>query len=324
MVLHNANGILRWNRQKRHNPGSMKQMAAFAVRTLIVAFGLMLFPLPLTAQSQYSKSGATAIMQTKDWHRLLAYCQGWTKTEPNNADAWFCVGRAYGSKQYNIGLGQPAEAASAYQRSVKLNPQSPEAWHALGLMAQELGQWKESVAALEHAVQITPQRTNSWDFLCASYMHTHQFQQAANAGENIERYARTATEWFQAGTCFYAVAPYYEPIPMYQKSKKAFQRVLQIEPQNGAAWTNLGTCEQALGNTDAAFANYQKGARLGNRQGAMNDANLRADIQACMIQRNNLISQNVFMKASTMGMIITSYNNRCARYTGEIKILYAP
>jgi len=302
----------------------MKQVVSFAARTLMMACGLMLFPLPLAAQSEYSKAGAMAIMQTKDWNRLLAYCQAWTKAEPNNADAWFCVGRTYGSKYHNIGLGQPAEAASAYQRAVKLNPQSPETWHALGLTYQELGQWKESVAALEHAVQLVPQRTNSWDFLCVSYMHTHQFQQAAEAGDNIERYARTATDWFQAGTCYYGVAPYYQPTPMYQKSKEAFQRVLQMDPKNGAAWTNLGTCEQALGNTDAAFADYQKGARLGNQQGATNDANLRADIQACMIQRKSLMSQHVFVNASTMGMAITSYNNRCARHTGEIKVFVVP
>src|SRR5262249_35167855 len=78
-----------------------------------------------------------------------------------------------------------------------------------------------------------------------------------------------SSDWFQAGTCYHAVAPYYQPGPMYQKSKEAFHRAAQMEPQNGAIWTNLGTSEQALGNTDAAFADYQKGARLGNNQGAV-------------------------------------------------------
>ena len=56
-------------------------------------------------------------------------------------------------------------------------------------------------------------------------MHTHQFQQAAEAGDNIEKYAQRPSDWFEAGTCYYAVAPYYQPTPMYQKSKAAFQKL---------------------------------------------------------------------------------------------------
>jgi len=276
------------------------------------------FVSPIAAQSRYSQAGAQAIINTRDWNRLLAYGQDWAKAEPGNATAWYVIARAYGSKEYNIGLERPTEAAAAYRRVVQLDPRWVEAWHALGLTDQELGQWKESVAALEHATQLVPGRTNSWDFLCASYMHTHQFQQAAAAGDNLEKYARTATDWFQAATCFYAVAPYYQPTPMYQKSKAAFLKVLQLDPRNGAAWTNLGTTEQALNNTDAAFADYQKGARLGNKQGAVNDANLAADIQACIIKRRALTSGRHYL------MEVTSYNNGCAKDTGEIKVLYLP
>jgi tetratricopeptide (TPR) repeat protein len=293
----------------------MKRFVSFA------AFMLVLSAYFAAAQSQFSQAGAQAIINTKDWNRLLAYGQAWAKAEPNNATAFYVIARAYGSKFYNIGLGRPDEAAAAYQRVVQLNPQWVEAWNALGITYQELGQWKESVGALERATQLAPDRTHYWDFLCASYMHTHQFQQATAAADNLERYARTSSDWFQAGTCYYAVAPYYEPTPMYQKSKAAFTRAIQVDPQNGAAWTNLGTTEQALGNTNAAFADYQKGARLGNKQGAVNDANLAADIQACMIQRNNFAHTN---GVEVPGAALVSYNRRCAQYTGEIKLIYVP
>lgn len=292
----------------------MKRFVSFPVLLLLIL-------LPHLAAAQFSQAGAQAIINTKDWNRLLAYGQAWAKAEPNNATAYYVIARAYGSKFYNIGLGRPAEAASAYQRVVQLNPQWVEAWNALGITYQETGQWKESVSALERATQLAPDRTHYWDFLCASYMHTHQFQQAAAAAGNLEKYAKTSSDWFQAGACYFAVGPYYEPTPMYQKSKAAFQRAIQIDPQNGAAWTNLGTTEQALGNTNAAFADYQKGARLGNKQGAVNDANLAADIQACMIQRNNFAHTN---GVEVPGAALVSYNRRCAQYTGEIKMIYVP
>jgi tetratricopeptide (TPR) repeat protein len=286
-----------------------------------LALGLVLsaaFTASLSAQSQFSQAGAQAIINRQDWNGLLAYGQAWAKAEPDNPTAWYVIARADGSKSYNIGLGRPADAAAAYERVVRLNPRWVEAWHALGLTRQELGQWKESAAALEQATRLVPQRTNSWDFLCASYMHTHQFQQAAQAADSLEKYAQRAGDWFQAGSCYYAVAPYFEPVPMYQKSKAAFLKVLQRDPRNGAAWTNLGTTEQALNNTDAAFADYRKGAQLGNKQGGINDANLAADIQACMIKRRALSSGTHYM------MEVTSYNNSCTNYTGEIKVIYLP
>jgi tetratricopeptide (TPR) repeat protein len=288
--------------------------------SFVVINALMWLASPAPAQGKFSQAGAQAIINTKDWNRLLAYGKAWTQAEPNNATGWYVIGRAYGSKFYNIGLGRTADAAAAYQRAVQLNPRMVEAWDALGLADQELDQWKDSVTALEHATQLQPQQTSFWDFLCASYMHTHQFQQAAQAADSLERYAKVPKDWFQAGACYYAVAPYYEPTPMYQKSKAAFQKTLQLNPQDGAAWTNLGTTEQALGNTQAAFDDYQKGARLGNKQGPTNDANLAADIQACMIQRANLANLPPLTEVS--GMVLVSYNRKCAQYTGEIKLIY--
>ena len=290
------------------------------MRLLVTSLlGIVLFAFPVVAQTRFSQADAQAIINTRDWNRLLAYGQAWSRAEPNNATAWYVIARAYGSKNYNIGLGRPAEAVTAYQKVVQLNPQWVEAWNALGITYQEVGQWRESVVALERATQLAPERTTYWDFLCASYMHTHQFQLAAQAVDNLSRYAKTSRDWFQAGAGYSAVGPYYEPTQMYQKSKSAFQRVVQMDPQNGAAWTNLGTMEQALGNTNAAFADYRKGAQLGNKQGAINDANLAADIQACMIQRNSFNQGGTFA-----GAAIVTYNRRCAQYTGEIKMVYVP
>lgn len=279
----------------------------------------VLFVTRAAAQRQFSQAGAQEIINTKDWNRLLAYGKAWAEAEPRNATAWYVIARAYGSKDYNIGLGQPTDAATAYRKVVQLNPQWAEAWNALGITDLEIGQWQEAANALEHATQISPQRTTYWDFLCAAYMHTHQFEQAAHAADNMERYATGMKDWFQAGACYSSVGPYYEPTAMYQKSKAAFLKVVQLDPRNGPAWTNLGTMEQALGNTKDAFADYQKGAQFGDKQGEINNENLAADIQACMIQRNAFKQPGTYL-----GAAIVSYNQKCARYTGEIKLIYRP
>jgi tetratricopeptide (TPR) repeat protein len=308
------------------------------IATFFLALGLLV-TVPAAAQSQFSKAGALALMQTQDWNRVLAYCQAWTKAAPGDAEPWRCVARTYGSKYYGIGLGQPAAAADAYQRAVQLDPHSAETWHALGITYQELGQWPDSVTAFERALQVAPQRTNSWDFLCASYMQTHQFAQAAGAADNIKKYASVAADWFNAGTCYYAVAPWYQPTPMYEKSKAAFQKVLETDPRNGAAWTNLGTTEEALGNYKAAVDDYQKGQQLGNAVGGGNYKTLTTALDVCERRKQALgndptaynrplISQRVKVSDGGQGhyedhlmpqpSAVDMYNGQCSRLAGAL------
>src|SRR5262249_34742898 len=170
------------------------------------------------AQSRFSQAQAQTIINRQDWNGLLAYGKACVQAEPNNGDAWLVIGRAYGSKYYHIGLEQPQNAVPAFQRLVQVKPQWPDGWNALGTVEQEVGQWKESAIAFERATQLAPERPHYWDMLVGSYMHTHQFPQAASAAANVEKYARTASDWFQAGAAYYGVGPYYEPTAMYQRS----------------------------------------------------------------------------------------------------------
>ncbi len=71
----------------------------------IVAAALMLLACYAAAQGQFSQQGAQAIINAKDWNRLLAYGKAWAQAQPNNPTAYYVIARAYGSKCYNIDLG---------------------------------------------------------------------------------------------------------------------------------------------------------------------------------------------------------------------------
>jgi tetratricopeptide (TPR) repeat protein len=271
------------------------------------------------AQGQYSRDQAQQLINTKDWNRVLAYGQAWTRAEPQNSEAWFLVGRAYGSKYYHIGLERPADAAPAFERAAALKPEWPDGWNALAVIQQELGQWDRSAASLERAVKLAPERIKSWDFLCASYIHLHRFEDATRATESQAKQAHTATDWFMVGANYYAIAPYYEPTTSYHRSKDAYTKVVQLDPNNGPAWTNLGTTEQALGDRQAAFRDYAKGAQLNDPGGARNYDALEKDIQACIIMRDGFGH-----RYSASGMELVSYNRKCGAITGEITLITTP
>src|SRR5579883_225805 len=112
------------------------------------------------AAGQFSRQGAMAIMQTGDGYRLLAYGRAWLQAEPRNADAWFVIGSAYGSRAFHIGLGRPVEAAAAFAHVVQLQPQSTDGWVALGMTDEELNRWSEAAVAFQHCTQINPDNTH--------------------------------------------------------------------------------------------------------------------------------------------------------------------
>jgi serine protease Do len=72
----------------------------------------------------------------EEWKSLLAVAQRWTKSQPNNDEAWYELGYAYEMLQ-QIDL-----AKSNYQTAIKLNPQHTESIYRLGLMAAQSGDSK--------------------------------------------------------------------------------------------------------------------------------------------------------------------------------------
>jgi tetratricopeptide (TPR) repeat protein len=236
----------------------------------IVFLPWLIFVPAAAAQGQYNRQGAQAIINTQDWNRLLAYGNAWARAEPNNADAWFVVGRAYGSKAFGVGLGRPLDAAAAFEHAVQVQPQSLDSWVALGMVDEELDRWAGAVVAFQHCVQINPDNTHYWDQLAISYGHAQQFRQEADAIANLERHAKDVQDWNMAGTDLSAMAPFYETATTLQHAKAAFERGLQLDPRNGNLVNNMGIVEQFQGNWQAALADYQKAYSLGNPLGRTN------------------------------------------------------
>jgi tetratricopeptide (TPR) repeat protein len=256
-------------------------MRAFLI--LVSAIALLpcsIFVPPAAAQRQYSRQGAQAIINTQDWNRLLAYGNAWARAEPNNADAWFVIGRAYGSKAFGVGLGRPLDAAAAFEHAVQVQPQSLDSWVALGMTDEELGRWAAAAVAFQHRVQINPDNTHYWDQLAISYGHAQQFRLEADAIANLETHAKDVQDWNMAGTDLSAMAPFYETATTLQNARVAFERGLQLDPRNGNLVNNLGIVEQFAGNWQAALADYQKAASLGNPLGRTNYDSLQKTLAA--------------------------------------------
>jgi tetratricopeptide (TPR) repeat protein len=113
-----------------------------------------------------------ALSEKKDLQGLLRLSKEWTKNEPENAVAWYCLGNTYTKlKQYN-------QAINAYRESLRIKPQ--EAWTAIqqeladalynvGNAYNVLKKYDLAVQAFRETLRILPERATAWFGLGTAY-----------------------------------------------------------------------------------------------------------------------------------------------------------
>jgi Flp pilus assembly protein TadD len=100
-----------------------KDFGLFTIACLALLAGAFLsLSSSASGQDRYSPQQAHAYITANDGNGAVRYASAWTKTEPNNSDAWAALGTAYGA-----GLHQPASAISAFQHFLQLKPDYPRA-----------------------------------------------------------------------------------------------------------------------------------------------------------------------------------------------------
>jgi cytochrome c-type biogenesis protein CcmH/NrfG len=94
--------------------------------------------------------GSQAFEEASDWNGMLAWCQQWSKSEPNDSSAWHCLGYGYlNVKQYN-------DSIAAYLHAVRVNPEDADGWSNLGFVYAELKRYNDAVESYLHALRIRP------------------------------------------------------------------------------------------------------------------------------------------------------------------------
>jgi tetratricopeptide (TPR) repeat protein len=123
--------------------------------------------------------------------------------------------------------GQVDEALRAGRKAVQLTPQSPGAYHVLGLCWQDKGRLEKAMAEYRRAIQLNPK----W-----------------------------ATPHHQLGRCWQARG-------QRDKAMAEYRRAIQLDPKGALAHHMLGTCWQDSGRLDKAVVEYRRNVELSPRWG---------------------------------------------------------
>jgi tetratricopeptide (TPR) repeat protein len=102
---------------------------------------------------------AIALERQGNWQGLLQLGRQWSQAQPNNATAWFILGRALGE------LNRLPEAISAYKINLRIEPGDVHARNNLGNAYRNSNSYLQAMFAYRDAVRINPEYVPAWQNL---------------------------------------------------------------------------------------------------------------------------------------------------------------
>jgi len=207
-------------------------------------------PAPEVRSQEDWKRQALALQKTQDWHGLLAWCHRWTQAEPGNAEAWVCLGVAYGT------LGRHQEAINTCREALRLKPDFAEAHYFLGSSYDSLGRSQEAIASYKEAIRLKPDFAKAYLGLGSAYDSLGRYQEALLA---LKEAIRLKPDLAEAHA--YLGMVYYK-LGRYQELLAATQEAIRLKPDFAEAHAYLGVAYYKLGRSQEAIASYKEAIRL--------------------------------------------------------------
>ena len=105
---------------------------------------------------------ARSLCEKSLWRDVLDFARKWHEENPGDYKALYYLGLGFG------GLGQFAQAETAYRRALALDSSDVRVWNNLaGILFEAMGRPTEAVAALEQALKIEPRDKLGWSNLAS-------------------------------------------------------------------------------------------------------------------------------------------------------------
>ena len=183
------------------------------------------------SQTEWLKR-SIALEQMKDWQGMLDWCRKWTKSEPENANAWSCIGIAYNE---------------GYHQGIRIDPEYVSAWFSLGLTYFTLKRYDDAIDAYRQALHINPEFADAWFGLGVAYDGLNRYNDAVDA------YRQALHINPEDAGCWYNLGVAYSDLKRYNDAIESLRQALHINPEFADAWNNLGIAYFLSGNRTAAL-----------------------------------------------------------------------
>lgn len=200
----------------------------------------------------------------KDDQAVASY-QAAVAKDPGFAPAWHDMGVVY----YNS--GQYKEAANAYQQAIKNDPSDAQAHANLASSYRQLEQYKEANGEYWQAAQTIkndPDLHSEWGYCLGK---TNEWDKAVAQTIKAQELSPTAIDYTNTGWAYYNAAQAdkqaqkdAEAAANYEIGKAFLQKAVTSDPKLDAAYLNLGSTYNALGDYQTAVTTLNQAVNLHN------------------------------------------------------------
>lgn len=202
-------------------------------------------------------TSAKVYMQENDYDKAIEQLQKAVAANPQNAEAYYLLGRAYGVKE------RYAEMADAFNSSLaisekfatEIGQERDKYWFMTFNKGVELFNQQnieEAKSAFEMAAVIKPDNTDAYRNAALCYERLGNYEKAVESMQKVIDLEPGNTEaHMQLGTIHYNNKE-------FEKAAAEFEKVLELDPANADAISNVGLVYDQMGQSDKALSAYEK------------------------------------------------------------------
>jgi len=218
---------------------------------------LTLLPILLLGCQPKEITSAKIYIQNRNWQKAIELLEQAVVAHPNNPEAHFLLGKAYGDKSRYKDMkkqfGESLEISTKFQQAIFQAIENHWITHySKGIKAQNGRDFKLAENLLKTAILIDPSKKEAHNTLAANYLETNQPRQALLIYEKSLKETPNDINLLSAtGNLFYIQKRFDDVVRILKK-------VLEIEPDHRDAMANLALSYDSLGKTDEALTAYQK------------------------------------------------------------------
>jgi len=152
-------------------------------------------------------------------------------------------------------------AVEAFDKAIKLNPNSATAWNNKGIALKSQNKYDEAIVAHDKATELNPQLADAWYNKGMALYDQNKYDEAIIAYDKaINIKPKLAKAWYNKGLTFGNQGKYHEAIQAYDKA-------IGINPNDADVWYNKGTALRLLGRITEADETFIQAKRKWNCEG---------------------------------------------------------
>lgn len=164
--------------------------------------------------------------------------------QPGNPEAQIKFQQASQSLSRN----ENTQALQEFQAALKINPNMAAAWRGMGVALGRLGRWAEAAQAQARATALAPKHAPSW------VLRGWAEHRSGNSTLGAQWLNHALTLDPNNVEAHNALGVVYLFLNQPQKAEASTRRVIQLAPQNGTAYYNLGLSLDRQGRYREAIA----------------------------------------------------------------------